>query len=146
MFFVYCISKVKWINVNLIAFWSLVFFFLLCIYSEVFLLMQPECRIAEVMISSNPKLCIIKLAQRFDTSSLGKTHELQRMLLMALWAVIFPLRKMLDKLLTILWRCDKGSLSKNTGDSVFFCFDRLLTFLSLSNSEWLAMRFLLLNF
>lgn len=87
------------------------------IYSDVFLPIQPESRIAEAMIPSYLKLCIIKLAQHFDTSPLGKTHELQRMLLTALWAVIFPLRKMLDKLLIILWRYEEGSLFKNTGDS-----------------------------
>lgn len=89
----------------------------MCIYSGVFLLIQPESRIAEAMISSNLKLCIIKLAQHFDARPPGKAHELQSMLLMALWAVIFPLRKVLDKLLIILQRYEEGSLSKNMDDS-----------------------------
>lgn len=92
-------------------------FFCVCVSIQIFLLIQPESRIAEAMISSYLKLYIIRLAQHFDVNPQGKSPELQRMLLTALQAVIFPLRKVLDKLLIILSRYKEGSLLKNMGDS-----------------------------
>lgn len=83
----------------------------------VFFLIQSEGRTAKALISSVLKLCMIKLAQDFDARPLGKAHEMQSMLLMVLWAVIFPLRKVLDQLAIILWGFWKGSLSKNMDDS-----------------------------
>lgn len=116
--FFYSINEVTWITLYL----TLLFYIcdILCtsnIHSVVFFLIKPEARTAEGTISPNLKLCIIKLAQHFDIGPLGKTHDMQSVVLMVLWAVIFPLGKVLAQPVIILWRYQKDSLSKNMDDS-----------------------------
>lgn len=116
--FFYSINKVTWITMYLTYLFSICT--ILCISnicSVVFFLIQPEARTAGAMISWNLKLCMIKLAHHFDTGPLGKTCDMQSMVLMVLWAVIFPLRKVLAQLVIFLRRHQKDSLSKNMDES-----------------------------